>query len=1062
MALVKEWESVKDLLSQHPEGSKLLVQLYGRMNFESLWEPLTQALAQYKLFPDIDEFVDTFALCLEEMEVGASKLEEAEEVAHESLWLIPTFNDDLRSIQRRKSLGMFKEKVEASFNQYGRKSQSETEQRMCAKLGLTPTALYASLYSATNVSEAEEVKERLARAKIDKFGGAAAKKREEEEERRRRISAQIEEASFKHAQEQRVGGIGSFAFGSLGGNESFGNSQSFGISPSFGGSSSFPSSSGSSIPSSPVGVGGAFNMGGSTSPAQSTKIAAVSVKAIPAKKEAPSKVPVRKAEVTKKSLFKNRSRSMPDSSSSSGSDSDSDSDSSSDSDSDSSSGLPKKSSKKAPAKKAPVKKVPTKKASPPSKTSKVASKSTATTSSKPSKKVTATKKPNAPIFSFSDASETPSLDGATSAWGILDPSTKIANINVRTLTGKCLSFDQVLTPSSYVSELMQLIEKREGIPFGQMRLIFAGKLMDHTKTLGDYRCSHGCNIHLVLRLRSDTTITPVAVASQTSTENSAATQTAIMTLPAAATPASSSSSTSSMRSPLNPSSNTTAIPLNPWTTHGSVLVRGAQKPFSSYQSELAFSATPSSSSSSSSSFSSSFSFASSPSPSSSSLSSQSVKIAAFDMDQTLINVKSGAKFPRDASDWKWANEYVKPQLLALISAGYHIVIFTNQAGISSGQQKAEDIKGKIDAIAKELGEVAPQAFYTTPFGANSAVSHLKLYALVATAKDCFRKPSPCLWHLFTQCCLSDGNDDITPDLQSSFFVGDAAGRHKKDHSTADRGFAHNVGLKYFTEDTFFSSAHSASLIPSTPSDDLYESIFDLYGPSGSSHSIFSTRGKLSQLTQDEHLLSFKKEIARLYALQNPSSSFSSSSLTSFSSSPSPTSFSSTSTHPLPLAPSSSQEILLVSGMPGSGKTTLTSRYTNEAGYASVNLDTLRSAAQVTEKAKAFLDQGRSLVIDQTFPSKDSRAPYVAMAAKRGIPIRIICFNTPRSVAVHLNIIRNWVLGQPLVPQIAYHMFEKNYQTPTEAEGFSTVLSLPFTPLLSSNPLLHKSLLFFTE
>ena len=42
--------------------------------------------------------------------------------------------------------------------------------------------------------------------------------------------------------------------------------------------------------------------------------------------------------------------------------------------------------------------------------------------------------------------------------------------------------------------------------------------------------------------------------------------------------------------------------------------------------------------------------------------------------------------------------------------------------------------------------------------------------------------------------------------KQSFYVGDAAGRiykNKKDHSSDDRNFAHNIGIKFYTPEDFF-------------------------------------------------------------------------------------------------------------------------------------------------------------------------------------------------------------------------------------------------------------------
>lgn len=43
----------------------------------------------------------------------------------------------------------------------------------------------------------------------------------------------------------------------------------------------------------------------------------------------------------------------------------------------------------------------------------------------------------------------------------------------------------------------------------------------------------------------------------------------------------------------------------------------------------------------------------------------SPKIASFDMDDTIITRKSGAKFPKDADDWLFLNDKVSPKISEL-------------------------------------------------------------------------------------------------------------------------------------------------------------------------------------------------------------------------------------------------------------------------------------------------------------------------------------------------------------------------------------------------------------
>ena len=42
----------------------------------------------------------------------------------------------------------------------------------------------------------------------------------------------------------------------------------------------------------------------------------------------------------------------------------------------------------------------------------------------------------------------------------------------------------------------------------------------------------------------------------------------------------------------------------------------------------------------------------------------------YDLDGTLIQPKSGNKFPKNADDWKWWHAKVKPKLAEAHSQGY--------------------------------------------------------------------------------------------------------------------------------------------------------------------------------------------------------------------------------------------------------------------------------------------------------------------------------------------------------------------------------------------------------
>lgn len=127
------------------------------------------------------------------------------------------------------------------------------------------------------------------------------------------------------------------------------------------------------------------------------------------------------------------------------------------------------------------------------------------------------------------------------------------------------------------------------------------------------------------------------------------------------------------------------------------------------------------------------------------------KIAAFDLDGTLISTLSGKKFASGHSDWKLM-PHVKDKLKELQSSGYRIVILTNQGGLPKGKPTKDDFKKKMNAIATELD--------------------LPLLVIAASDQDVYRKPCTGMWsHI-----VEKENGEILPNLSRSFYVGDAAGR----------------------------------------------------------------------------------------------------------------------------------------------------------------------------------------------------------------------------------------------------------------------------------------------
>ncbi|RPA77395.1 polynucleotide kinase 3'-phosphatase [Ascobolus immersus RN42] len=162
------------------------------------------------------------------------------------------------------------------------------------------------------------------------------------------------------------------------------------------------------------------------------------------------------------------------------------------------------------------------------------------------------------------------------------------------------------------------------------------------------------------------------------------------------------------------------------------------------------------------------------------------KIAAFDLDSTLIKTKSGNKHPKDEHDWLFFHPSVPAKLKSLHESSHQVIIFSNQAGIKL------DSKAKVNKREQQFKSKV-----------NSVLSNLNLPISVyaATTKDIYRKPRTGMWDEM----VDDYDLDVHGvDLENSFLVGDAAGR-EGDFSASDKNFAANLNIKFYTPEEYFLS-----------------------------------------------------------------------------------------------------------------------------------------------------------------------------------------------------------------------------------------------------------------
>ncbi|HVI40795.1 MAG TPA: HAD-IIIA family hydrolase [Anaerovoracaceae bacterium] len=151
------------------------------------------------------------------------------------------------------------------------------------------------------------------------------------------------------------------------------------------------------------------------------------------------------------------------------------------------------------------------------------------------------------------------------------------------------------------------------------------------------------------------------------------------------------------------------------------------------------------------------------------------------------------------------------------------------------------------------------------------------------------------------------------------------------------------------------------------------------------------------------------------------------------------------------------EVVLLMGFPASGKSTVAKEYTDK-GYSYINRDML--GGKVATKVPMMMNElsvNRNVLLDNTFPDAESRAPFIAGAKKVGAAIKCVMMGTKiedaQFNAAYRMIQRKGKLLGPddykgekdpnIFPPVVLFGYQKKFQQPTALEGFDSVETIPF-------------------
>ena len=272
---------------------------------------------------------------------------------------------------------------------------------------------------------------------------------------------------------------------------------------------------------------------------------------------------------------------------------------------------------------------------------------------------------------------------------------------------------------------------------------------------------------------------------------------------------------------------------------------------------------------------------------------------------------------------------------------------------------------------------------------------LSLYA--ATAQNLYRKPRTGMWREVLE--DYDLEDAEGVKLKECVFVGDAAGRLargkvKADHSSSDRNFADNVGITFYTPEEYFLDEQPVE----------WKRTFDPLTYVDKAVDVVAGEKGEETTTKAQPVFDKRHEL----------------------------------------------DIVLLVGSPGSGKSTFYWTFLEPLGYERANQDLLKTRERCIKHARACLESGKSVAVDNTNADDKTRADWVSLARECKVPIRCVWLQAPPEICKHNDTVRS--LGgseglnpekRTMLPAMAFSGYTSRFKQPKVAVGFTDVVEVPF-------------------
>ncbi len=133
--------------------------------------------------------------------------------------------------------------------------------------------------------------------------------------------------------------------------------------------------------------------------------------------------------------------------------------------------------------------------------------------------------------------------------------------------------------------------------------------------------------------------------------------------------------------------------------------------------------------------------------------------------------------------------------------------------------------------------------------------------------------------------------------------------------------------------------------------------------------------------------------------------------------------------------SSNPEIIIMVGYPGSGKTTIAEIICKNDKYIHIAGDIYKTPTKMIKASQEYIKNRLSIVFDATHSSIKKRKLFIDLGNNYNYDITCINMTTSFDMSYKRNKQRS---DDKQVPKIAYYVYRKHYEEPTESEGFKLI------------------------